>query len=115
MDCFSGSGTTLDVAHRLERRWIGIDNSPEAIKTTLERFANELEPMGDFVKKLEKLEQLETEEATLPMFDLLQANSEKPANVSKYTPIREFELLAAEPYDSSLEQAVANWISSTKE
>ena len=115
LDCFSGSGTTLDVAHRLERRWIGIDNSPEAIKATLERFANGLEPMGDFVKKLEKLEQLETEEATLPMLDLFQENSAKPENVSKHTPIREFELLAAEAYDNSLEQDVANWIRSNKE
>jgi adenine-specific DNA-methyltransferase len=31
LDCFAGSGTTLDVASQLQRRWIGIDNSPAAI------------------------------------------------------------------------------------
>ncbi|MGI9059888.1 MAG: site-specific DNA-methyltransferase [Ktedonobacteraceae bacterium] len=51
LDCFSGSGTTLAVASQLNRRWIGIDNSTEAIATTLRRFAKGLEPMGDFVTK----------------------------------------------------------------
>lgn len=51
LDCFSGSGTTLAVANRLERAWIGIDNSPEAISTTLKRFAKGTEVMGDFVEK----------------------------------------------------------------
>lgn len=51
LDCFSGSGTTLGVASQLQRQWIGIDNSLEAIATTLRRFAKGTEPMGDFVKK----------------------------------------------------------------
>lgn len=49
LDCFSGSGTTLAVASQLGRRWIGVDKSDEAIKTTLKRFAHGTEPMGDFV------------------------------------------------------------------
>ncbi len=49
LDCFAGSGTTLAVAARLHRRWIGIDNSSQAIKTILARFAHGLERMGDFV------------------------------------------------------------------
>jgi adenine-specific DNA-methyltransferase len=49
LDCFSGSGTTLCVASELGRRWIGIDNSREAIGITLHRFAKGTEPMGDFV------------------------------------------------------------------
>jgi adenine-specific DNA-methyltransferase len=51
LDGFSGSGTTLAAASELGRRWIGIDNSPEAIRTTLKRFAVGLEPMGDYVSK----------------------------------------------------------------
>lgn len=53
LDCFSGSGTTLEVAHHLDRRWIGVDNSAEAIRTTLARFARGSEPMGDFVRREE--------------------------------------------------------------
>lgn len=51
LDCFSGSGTTLDVASQHGRRWIGIDNSPEAIETTLERFHKGTKPMGDFISE----------------------------------------------------------------
>jgi len=54
LDCFSGSGTTLDVASQLKRRWIGVDNSYEAIKTTLHRFAYGVQPMGDYVDKKTK-------------------------------------------------------------
>lgn len=51
LDCFSGSGTTLAVASQLNRQWIGIDSSIEAIATTLRRFAKGTEPMGDFVTR----------------------------------------------------------------
>lgn len=51
LDCFSGSGTTLAVADALERNWIGIDNSKEAISATLRRFVKEPERMGDFVNR----------------------------------------------------------------
>ncbi len=51
LDCFSGSGTTLDVASRLGRNWLGVDNSREAITATLRRLLIGLHPMGDFVNK----------------------------------------------------------------
>jgi adenine-specific DNA-methyltransferase len=57
IDCFSGSGTTLAVSEQLNRNWIGIDNSPQAILTTLKRFAIGTEVMGDFVTKKETNEQ----------------------------------------------------------
>lgn len=37
MDCFVGSGTTLVASEKLKRRWIGVDNSPIAIETCLNR------------------------------------------------------------------------------
>ena len=57
LDCFSGSGTMLAVAGDLGRSWIGIDNSSEAICTTLRRFAKGTQPMGDFVSKRDLVEQ----------------------------------------------------------
>ena len=37
LDPFCGSGTTLDAAHTLGRRWIGIDIGDDAIQTIIER------------------------------------------------------------------------------
>ena len=37
LDVFGGSGTTAAVAERLGRRWIVIDNNPNAIETIKER------------------------------------------------------------------------------
>ncbi|MFA7170300.1 MAG: site-specific DNA-methyltransferase [Candidatus Paceibacterota bacterium] len=37
LDCFCGSGTTLQSAQELGRRWIGVDQSDEAIKTVQKR------------------------------------------------------------------------------
>ena len=37
LDCFAGSGTALYAAEGLDRKWIGIDNSAEAIKVIKER------------------------------------------------------------------------------
>jgi len=39
MDCFCGSGTTLLSAQELDRKWIGIDESDLAIKTTMKRLS----------------------------------------------------------------------------
>lgn len=51
LDCFAGSGTTLTVASRLGRHWIGVDNSLEAIETILRRFKHGSKKMGDYVKR----------------------------------------------------------------
>ena len=37
LDCFCGSGTTLAVAEKLGRKWIGIDGNPDAINVCKER------------------------------------------------------------------------------
>ena len=50
LDSFCGSGTTLIAAQTQNRRWIGIDNSPQAIAITRQRLAelptNLLSPAG---------------------------------------------------------------------
>jgi DNA modification methylase len=40
LDPFCGSGTTIVVAQRLGRRWVGIDMNPAAIQTTRRRLSN---------------------------------------------------------------------------
>ena len=48
LDCYLGSGTTADVAQQLGRKWIGIDESSEAIETTIRRLTVGTKQMGDF-------------------------------------------------------------------
>ena len=49
LDCYSGSGTTLEAAASLSRRWIGVDSSEEAIRATLQRLRCGRDRMGDYV------------------------------------------------------------------
>jgi adenine-specific DNA-methyltransferase len=63
MDCYAGSGTALAVAANLGRHWIGVDRSPEAIKTTIRRLQYGTERMGDFVNG-------NPAPSTLPLFSL---------------------------------------------
>jgi adenine-specific DNA-methyltransferase len=51
LDCFAGSGTTLVAAGNLGRRWIGVDNSEEAISAIVNRLRFGSRPMGDYVTK----------------------------------------------------------------
>lgn len=39
LDCFCGSGTTLEAAARNGRRWIGIDQSAVAIEATTKKLS----------------------------------------------------------------------------
>lgn len=49
LDAFAGSGTSLEAAHELGRRFIGIDREPAAIRAAVKRLRNGREKMGDFV------------------------------------------------------------------
>ncbi len=78
LDCFAGSGTTLQSATELNRKWIGIDNSREAISTILSRFTHGSSPMGDYVNNGKGMT---TKAKSLPLFqvkdfELLVANSQ---------------------------------------
>ena len=55
LDCYSGSGTTLEQASLLRRRWIGVDSSDHAIQTTLKRFEEGARRMGDYVNSDKQL------------------------------------------------------------
>ena len=104
LDCFSGSGTTLAVASQLGRRWIGIDNSSEAIATTLRRFSEGLKPMGDFVSR----EHLPDQE--LPTQTLFSwTETEMPGDALQSVPSqeqsihRDFSLYTTSSYRGELE------------
>ena len=59
VDPFCGSGTTLHAARYLGRRYLGMDASFSAAKTTLRRMRHGLDPMGDYVtKRAKKVENL---------------------------------------------------------
>lgn len=49
LDCYAGSGTTLEAASSLGRRFIGIDSSKAAISATVRRLREGRKAMGDFV------------------------------------------------------------------
>jgi adenine-specific DNA-methyltransferase len=51
LDPFCGSGTTLDAAEQLGRRWVGFDASLAAIQATVRRFTYGVERMGDYVAR----------------------------------------------------------------
>jgi hypothetical protein len=57
LDCFAGSGTTLAVAEKLGRRWIGVDCGKLAIYTMQKRLLNiaQSKDLGNPKKKYRKL------------------------------------------------------------
>ena len=111
LDCFVGSGTTLDVAHELGRNWIGIDNSLQAIDTILQRLAYGTEPMGDFVSKRENQELQQT-----TLFDEVAEESGQERNVasdSQTYRIPDFSLLSSVDITSELDDSLSDWLEST--
>lgn len=57
LDCFCGSGTTLKAAKELGRKWIGIDESEEAIKVALKKLMSKQKTLT-MDDKFEYLEQV---------------------------------------------------------
>ena len=73
MDCFCGSGSTLQAAYQNNRQWIGIDNSIEAICATLRRFHMGVNVMGDYVNpsevEIENRKLLDSDSFTPTLFE----------------------------------------------
>ncbi len=111
LDCFCGSGTTLDVASKNERRWIGIDKSAEAIVTALRRFQKGLEPMGDYVKGRKNNQKTLPFEFQDPQ-KLLPLAFDKPIS-DRTDVIEEFSLFATSPYHGELDGAILGLRSKT--
>ena len=113
LDCFSGSGTALAVASELGRKWIGIDNSAEAIAVTLRRFAKGLEPMGDFVNGKNGAEETEGLAADiLPLFASLEPQPSALAGKAVnrvHKPIADFSLYADQSRAADLSGIVGQW------
>lgn len=101
LDCYAGSGTTLDVANALQRHWIGMDWSTVAVATMLDRFAHGLLPMGDYVEKQNSQESDTPSQASL--FDSL--NEGEQSHLSKHkqahTPVSDFSLFVQQDKKNS--------------
>ena len=112
LDCFAGSGTTLSVASEFGRRWIGIDNSSEAIATTLRRFAKGCERMGDFVSQQTSLHQnpSDDESRQLSLFNLDESLFQAESPLEKSEMINNFGLYATDSFAGELEDIVRQWI-----
>jgi adenine-specific DNA-methyltransferase len=113
LDCFSGSGTTLAAASKLGRRWIGIDNSAEAIAVTLRRFAKGLEPMGDFIndKTIDKKPK-KPDDDTLLLFTSLEtlppSATGAPIKMA-HKPVTDFTLDADQASSHDLSAILDQW------
>ena len=108
MDCFCGSGTSLAVASRLTRRWIGVDNSSHAISTTLKRFAIGMKLMGDFVSQRDEIEKT-------PQMSLFTPDNEpvdkKISEIGHEDQIvKDFSLYCEAGLDGELREVLNEWV-----
>jgi 16S rRNA G966 N2-methylase RsmD len=115
LDCFSGSGTTLNAASHLGRRWVGVDNSREAIAATLRRFGKGLEMMGDFVNKPSFDKEDEQASAVLPLFAPDHSQKHLPKISAPHQAIKDFGLFVQEPYRGELHDSLEQWMEWTSE
>lgn len=113
LDCFSGSGTTLAVASELGRKWIGIDNSAEAIAVSLRRFAKGLEPMGDFVNGKNGDDAAgKSAPDTLPLFASLEVTPTQTTGKTRkvfHKPITDFSLSADQSVAPNISRILDQW------
>lgn len=109
LDCYAGSGTTMAVADKLQRHWIGVDRSPVAITTIFERFERGLIPMGDYVSKPPKSTKPDPQSS---LFDSLEEipSTAMPQDDSAHSPITDFSIYVEVAAQSEISNAVHRWI-----
>jgi len=109
LDCFAGSGTTLAVAHEMQRNWIGADSSPESLKTILSRFEKGLSPMGDYVNKSPESSRNSKVQQTL--FESLETENTKATSSSNidHVPIRDFSIFVATQSGNEILTTILSW------
>ncbi|MEI8183757.1 MAG: DNA methyltransferase, partial [Desulfomonile sp.] len=109
LDCFAGSGTTLAIANEMQRNWIGVDSSPEALKTILARFEIGLSPMGDYVKKSPASSRNRKAQQTL--FESLEAEHTdvtRSLNID-HVPMRDFSIFVGAQSDNEVHATILDW------
>lgn len=115
LDCFAGSGTTLAIANEMQRNWIGVDSSREALKTILTRFENGLSPMGDYVEKsLESSRKSKTQPTLFESLEVENTKATRSSNVD-HVPIRDFSIFAAAKSDNEVHASILAWQKRNKE
>ena len=109
LDCYAGSGTTLAVANEMQRHWIGIDNSQEALSAILKRFQNGLLPMGDYVSNRKVQKQHKPQQLTL--FETLDESASSPTDIinTKHTPITKVRIFLDKNAPAEMFSLVAGW------
>lgn len=109
LDCFVGSGTTLAVADEMQRQWVGVDNGPESLSTTLKRFERGLFPMGDYVHKRQDHTKRIHQQPTL--FDPLDASAARHTSIEnrEHKPIKDFSIFVAKGTPSEVYSIVTTW------
>lgn len=114
LDCYAGSGTTLAVAEEMQRHWIGLDNSLEALSTILKRFQQGLLPMGDYVQERKEEKKTVPQQATL--FDALNKESSLllPTKNSAHKPINDIAIFIAPNTPPEALSIVSTWQQKSK-
>lgn len=110
LDCFAGSGATLSVSQMLGRRWIGVDNSKQAIEAILKRFAVGTERMGDFVQGRAAEGNLDAQTVSPSLFDFLNEDETALQHPPRPTLLHDFTLFAAKGLETDLNDLVSRWI-----
>ena len=106
LDCYAGSGTTLAVAAELGRSWVGVDRSPEAVTTILDRFTRGLQPMGDFSDR-QSVESAPTGQQML--FDAAEVTGQDPPSMEKPVPLDSFAFFGDNTLLRTHAEIAAKW------